>query len=89
MRPLNMKLRENVHEESLNTIFFTELNLITSFSIYESLRKKWRVQRRLIKLTQRLLNELKWNVFHHLAYLSDLAPSDYCFIPSLKYDLGG
>ncbi len=39
-----MKLSENVRERSLNAIFFAELNLITSFSIYESLRKKWRVQ---------------------------------------------
>ncbi len=40
------------------------------------------------KLTQSLLNQLKWDVFHHPAYLPDLAPSDYHFIPSLKCDLG-
>ncbi len=34
-----MKLTGNVHEESLNTIFFVKLNLITFFWIYESLRK--------------------------------------------------
>ncbi len=40
MRPLNMKLRASVQEESLNTIFFAKLNLIMSFSFYESLCKK-------------------------------------------------
>ncbi len=40
MRPLNIKLRGNVYEGSLNTIFFAELNLITSFLIYESWCKK-------------------------------------------------
>ncbi len=43
-----MKRRGNVYEGSLNTIFFTKLNLITSFSIFESLCKKCRVQRCLI-----------------------------------------
>ncbi len=40
--------RGNVYEGSLNTVFFFKLNLITSFSIYESLCKKWGVQRHLI-----------------------------------------
>ncbi len=39
-----MKLRGNVHEISLNTIFFAKFNLITSFSVYESLHKEWIVQ---------------------------------------------
>ncbi len=84
MQPLNMKLRGNVYEGSPNKIFFTELNSIMSYSIYESLRKKWRVQRHPIELTQSLLNQMKWDVFRHLAYL---APSDYHLIPSLKHDL--
>ncbi len=71
-----MKLRGNIYEESLNTIFFAKLNL-TSFSIYESLRKKWRIQCRPIKLTLSLLNQLKQDVFHHSAYLPDLAPANY------------
>ncbi len=36
MRPLNMKLRGNVYEGSLSTVFLAELNLMTSFSIYKS-----------------------------------------------------
>ncbi len=48
MLPLNMKLKVNVYEGFLNPIFFAELNLIKSFLIYESLRKKWRVQRHVI-----------------------------------------
>ncbi len=74
-----MKLRGNVYEGSLNTIFFTELNL-TSSSIYESLCKKGRIQCHLIKLTQSLLNQLKWDIL-------DLAPSDYYLILSLNCDL--
>ncbi len=37
---INMKLRGNVYEGSLNTKFFAVFNLIMSFSIFESLRKK-------------------------------------------------
>ncbi len=40
MRPLNMKLGGNVYEGYLNTIFLAELNLVMSFSIYKSLRKR-------------------------------------------------
>ncbi len=41
------------------------------------------------KPTQSLLNQLKWDVFHHPAYLPDLASSDYHLILSLKRDLDG
>ncbi len=44
MRPLKTKFWGNVYEGSLNTIFFVKLNFIVSLLIYESLRKKWRVQ---------------------------------------------
>ncbi len=84
-----MKLRGNVNKGFLNTIFFAELNLIRSFSIYESFHKKWRVQPCPIKLTQSLLNQLKWNVFHNPAYSQDLAPSGYHLILNLKCDSGG
>ncbi len=84
-----MKLRENFYEGSLNTISFAKLNLIMSFSIYVILRKKWRVKHHSIELTQSLLNQLKWDFFHHPTYLPDLARSDYHLIPSLKCDLGG
>ncbi len=43
----------------------------------------------LAKLTQSLLNQLKWDVFLHLAYSLDLPPSNYHLIPSQKRDLGG
>ncbi len=43
MRSLNVKLRENAYEAYLNATFVAKLNLITSSSIHESLRKKWRV----------------------------------------------
>ncbi len=41
------------------------------------------------KLTQCLLNQLKWDVFHHLTYSPDLAPSGCHLIPDLNRDLGG
>ncbi len=74
MPSLNMKLRGNVYEGSLNSIFFAELNLIMSFSIYESLCKEWRVRCHPIKLTLNLLNQLKCDVFHNPEYSPDLAP---------------
>ncbi len=50
---------------------------------------KRRVQRHPIKLTQGLLNQLKWDAFHYPGYLPDFTPSDYDIIPGLKCDLGG
>ncbi len=38
---------------------------------------------------QALLNQSKWDVFHHLAYSPDLAPSDYHLIPHLKCNIRG
>ncbi len=40
-----------------------------------------------MELTQNLLNQLKWDVFHHPTYLPDVVPSDH-LIPGLKCDLG-
>ncbi len=40
-------------------------------------------------LTQSLFSQLKWDIFHHLVYSPDLAPSHYRFIPGLKCDVGG
>ncbi len=40
------------------------------------------------KLTQSLLNQLKWDVFCHLVFLRDLLLSDYHLILGLKCDLG-
>ncbi len=53
-------------------------SLIMPFSIYECLRKKWRVQRRPIKFTLSLLNKLKYDV---------LAPVDYHLILGIRSDL--
>ncbi len=53
MRPLNIKLRGNVYEGSLNTIFFAEPSLIMSFSIYESFRKKWRINLARLRATRK------------------------------------
>ncbi len=41
------------------------------------------------KLSQNLLNHLKWDVFQHPAYSPDLAPTDYTLILSVKHDLCG
>ncbi len=59
-----------------------------SFSIYENLCKNWRVQHHLIKLTQSLLSQLKWDIFPIWHTCQTSVPSDYHLIPGLKRDLG-
>ncbi len=86
MQTLNLKLRGNVYEWSLNTIFFAELNLIASFSIYESLCKKWRVQRRLIVKCELWLSfECK-----RCYWVGNSSRNKWCMrcTLSLKHDLG-
>ncbi len=89
MQPLNMKLKGNVYEGSLNTIFLAKLNLVTSSLIYESLCKKWRVQHRPIVKCELWLSFWMWKVFHHPTYSPNLAPSDYYLVIGLKHDLSG
>ncbi len=41
------------------------------------------------RVTQSLLNQLKWDVLRHPVYSPDMASSDYHLISGLKCDLGG
>ncbi len=42
-----------------------------------------------LRFVKAFLDELGWFNFPHLAYLSDLVPSDFCLFPYLKDFLGG
>ncbi len=74
MRPLNMKLRRNVYVGYVNTIFFPKLNLITSFSIYERMCKKWRVPHYLNVKCEQWLSFWMWTVLLGWKFITDKAP---------------